>query len=60
MVVPAKHMLVDPLADQPSSDLPTLLEAQDIYLSTKGVNKNPLFFNHCSGQVILATAFWAF
>jgi len=27
MVVAAKHMLVDPLADQPSSDLPTLLEA---------------------------------
>jgi integrase len=51
MVVPAQHMLVDPLADQPSSDLPTLLEAQDIYLSTKGVNKNPLFFTHTKRAV---------
>ena len=51
MVVPAQHMLVDPLADQPSSDLPTLLEAQDIYLSTKGVNKNPLFFSHTKRAV---------
>jgi integrase len=51
MVVPAQHLLVDPLADQPSSDLPTLLEAQDIYLSTKGVNKNPLFFTHTKRAV---------
>ena len=51
MVVPAQHMLVDPLADQPSSDLPTLLEAQDIYLSTKGINKNPLFFSHTKRAV---------
>jgi integrase len=52
MVVPAQHILVDPLADQPSSDLPTLLEAQDIYLSTKGVNKNPLFFTHTKRAVV--------
>jgi len=51
MVIPAQHMLVDPLADQPRSDLPTLLEAQDIYLSTKGVNKNPLFFTHTKRAV---------
>ena len=51
IVVPAQHLLVDPLADQPSSDLPTLLEAQDIYLSTKGVNKNPLFFTHTKRAV---------
>ena len=51
MVVPAQHLLVDPFTDQPSSDLPTLLEAQDIYLSTKGVNKNPLFFSHTKRAV---------
>jgi integrase len=51
MVVPAQHMLVDPLADQPSSDLPTLLEAQDVYLSIQGVNKNPLFFTHTKRAV---------
>jgi len=37
MVVPAQHMLVDPLADQPSSDLPTLLEAQGHYQQKESI-----------------------
>ena len=44
MVVPAQHMLVDPLADQSSSDLSTPLEAQDIYLSKKSCQQEPFTF----------------
>ena len=46
VVVPAHNKLLENPSELPASDAPTLLEAQENYLMTKGVDRNPLFFSH--------------
>ena len=44
--VPARNKLVESPTEICTSDAPTLLEAQENYLMTKGVDRRPLFFSH--------------
>ena len=49
--VPASKKLVTSATDNADSNAPTITEAQDRYLSTKGVDRNPLFFSHTKRAV---------
>ena len=56
--VPAAHLLVVP-REQLDSNLPTIEDALELYLTVKGQSKGKLFFSHAKRNVSYVVACFA-